>query len=166
MSGCYRPRMVRVARVLLVIAILSLVGASPVAADGCYGWATISPASGAPGTTFVFRTGLGMAGDDTTLRIYRNGQRVKTVVLTANSIQRYAIKTTAADAGRWSAIASNNPECHTPWMHFTVGLPETATAARTIDSAFSLAILALAALVGGWAGLALGGRGKKRTIEG
>ena len=73
---------------LTSIVLLSL--PAPASADHCGADATVSPASGPPGTTFVFRTNLGAPSE---LQVFRNERLVKVVPLDGQAFVRYRIRT-------------------------------------------------------------------------
>ena len=118
-------RLTHVARALSLGTLL-LLAPSPVLADHCGGSATITPALGPPGTTFVFRTNLGAPSD---LNLYRNGALVKSVALTGAGDVRYSIRTGPGDAGSWRARAETrgNADCAAEATFKVVRAPDTST---------------------------------------
>lgn len=121
--------MVRLQRLLSVaafIAVLVLGGPAKVSADHCGAVGSITPASGPPGTTFVFRTNLGAPSD---LRIYRNERLVREVFLAGDADVRYRIRTGPGDAGTWRARAEVRgfPDCIMELTFVVVGAPDTST---------------------------------------
>jgi hypothetical protein len=95
-----------------------------VSADHCGAAATISPASGPPGTTLVFRTNLGSRSD---LRIYKGDRLVREVALDGSGDVRYRIGTAPGDAGVWRARAEvrGRPDCGAEVSFAVVGPPDT-----------------------------------------
>jgi hypothetical protein len=116
----------RLARVLPLAALLVLLVAPPVSADHCGAAATVSPASGPAGTTFVFRTNLGAASD---LRLYRDDRLVKEVFLEGDGFVRYDIETGPGDAGHWRARAEvrTQTDCSAEASFTVLEIPDTAT---------------------------------------
>ncbi len=123
------PRLRLLAQVGAIAATLLValgpVGASIASADSCGSDATITPASGPPGTTFVFRTNLGEPSD---IYVYRNGHLVKTDFDPGNADIRYEV--TANAPGRWRVRAElrSSPQCAAEATFVVVGTPDTATA--------------------------------------
>lgn len=111
---------------LLPLLVVLAVAPSPVLADHCGAGATITPRSGPPGTTFVFRTNLGAPTD---LHLYHDGTLVRSVFLDDSDFVRYAIKTGAGDAGSWRARAEARgfPDCAAEATFTVVGTPDTST---------------------------------------
>jgi len=101
-------------------------GPAKVSADHCGAVGSITPASGPPGTTFVFRTNLGSPSD---LRIYRNERLVREVFLASDADVRYRIRTGAGDAGTWRARAEVRgfPDGITEVSFVVVATPDTST---------------------------------------
>ena len=123
--------MVRFDRLLRVAALTSVVLLSQPAlasADHCGADATVSPASGPPGTTFVFRTNLGAPSE---LQVFRDEQLVKAVPLDGQAFVRYRIRTGPGDTGTWRAHAAvvGRPDCVAEASFSVVGPPDTATVA-------------------------------------
>ena len=107
--------------------LLALVVPASVSADHCGADATISPASGPPGTTFVFQTNLGAPSD---LSLHRNGDFVGKFSLEGNGLVRYAIPTTSGDAGQWRARAEvrGQAECAAEASFVVIATPDTSSA--------------------------------------
>jgi hypothetical protein len=132
------------------MALLVLGVPAVVSADHCGAVGSITPVSGPPGTTFVFRTNLGAPSD---LRIHRNERLVREVYLAGDADVRYRIRTGPGDAGTWRARAEVRgfPDCITELTFVVVGAPDTsirsvgATAAPRIQT--GAALITLAALV-------------------
>lgn len=143
-----RALLAPMAALLLTIAV-----PMSVLADHCGGAATITPASGRPGTTFVFRTNLGAASD---LRVYRNEDLVREVFLEGDGYVRYDIKTAAGDAGSWRARAEvrGQTECAAEVSFIVSGTPETSTSDPPISPTAPAGLVALAAGVAAF-GLAI-----------
>ena len=122
-------RLVRLARAFPLCALL-LLAPSPVLADHCGGGATIAPASGPPGTTFVFEMNLGARSD---LHLYRDGKLVESVFLEDTDDVRYSIRTGPGDAGAWRARAEvrDQTECAAEATFTVVEAPDTSTAPET-----------------------------------
>ena len=123
--------MIRWDRLLAAAALTSIVLLSqpaPASADHCGADATVSPQSGPPGTTFVFRTNLGAPSK---LEVFRNERLVKVVSLDGNGFVRYRIRTGPGDAGTWRAHAAvdGRPDCVAEASFSVVGPPDTAMAA-------------------------------------
>jgi hypothetical protein len=118
-----RPR--RLVLVLSLLAVLALMPA-PVLADHCGADATVTPASGPAGTTFVFSTDLGAPSE---LSLYRDGTLVRSVSLDASGPVRYEIRTGTGDAGSWRARAEvrGSPGCAAEATFTVVGTPDTST---------------------------------------
>jgi hypothetical protein len=126
-----RDLAVRLDRLFRVAALTSIVLVSqpaPASADHCGADATVSPLSGPPGTTFVFRTNLGAPSE---LEVFRNERLVKVVSLEGNGFVRYRIRTGPGDAGTWRAHAAvvGRPDCVAEASFSVVGPPDTATVA-------------------------------------
>jgi hypothetical protein len=85
-------------RPTLMLLFLGVLGLNPasVSADHCGAAATVTPSSGPPGTTFVFRTNLGAPS---MLRLYRDGTLVRSAALDGDGPVRFAIRTGAGDSG-------------------------------------------------------------------
>ena len=114
------------ARAAAALSIAALVFLAPSAAlaDHCGGGASVTPASGPPGTTFVFQAYLGTTSE---LSLYREGKLVRSMVL--HEPERYSIETQAGDAGSWRAraVANGNPDCIAEATFIIVGTPDTST---------------------------------------
>lgn len=121
--------MTRLVRILALVAVLALGLAEPVAADHCGSDATVSPTSGPPGTTFVFRSYLGAPSE---LRVYRNDVLVRQVELPGQGFERYRIRTGPGDAGSWRARAEvvGRPDCAAEATFTVIGAPDTSTDLR------------------------------------
>ncbi|HEX5589688.1 MAG TPA: hypothetical protein VFX65_05310 [Candidatus Limnocylindrales bacterium] len=149
---------------MLPIALLVLWLPGPALADHCGADATISPPTGPPGTTFVFRTNLGAPSD---LRVYRNGRLVRDVYLAGDGFVRYRIRTVAGDTGDWRARAEvrGSPECAAEVSFTVIGPPDTSIRFHdTLGSSrpLTLAIIWAPALAAFVAALALPA-GRRRT---
>lgn len=123
--------MVRCDRLLAVAALTSIVVLSqavPASADHCGADATVSPVSGPPGTTFVFRTNLGAPSQ---LQVFRDERLMKVISLDGHGFVRYRIRTGPGDAGTWRAHAAvvGRPDCVAEASFSVVGPPDTATVA-------------------------------------
>lgn len=118
----------RLLRILALGTLLAVSLAQPATADHCGYDATISPASGPAGTTFVFRTWLGATSD---LRIYRDDVLVREVELRQGA-ERYRIRTGPGDEGHWRARAEvqGRPDCAAEATFTVTGLPDTSTDPR------------------------------------
>jgi hypothetical protein len=117
----------RLVAVLPLLAMLALaVGPAPALADHCGADATVTPASGPAGTTFVFSTDLGAPSD---LSLYREGTLVRSVPLEAVGPVHYEIRTGAGDAGSWRAraVVRGSPACAAEASFTVVGTPDTST---------------------------------------
>lgn len=103
-----------------------LIAPATVFADHCGATATVTPASGPPRTTFVFRTNLGAPSD---LHLYRNGTLVRSVALDGNGFVTYAIRTSAADLGTWRAraVVRGQGGCAAEATFTLIGTPDTST---------------------------------------
>jgi hypothetical protein len=115
--------------ILSFVATVALGIPSAASADHCGAPATISRPWGPPGTTFVFRTNLGAPSD---LFLYQDGRLVRSISLPGDGAIRYAIRTTAADGGRWRAraVVRGSPGCAAE-TSFTVGdAPDTDASAE------------------------------------
>jgi hypothetical protein len=122
---------VRWDRLLAIAALTSIVlltQPAAAAADHCGADATVSPPSGPPGTTFVFRTNLGAPSE---LRVFRNERLVRIVSLDGHGFVRYRISTGPGDAGAWRAHAAvvGRPDCVAEASFNVVAPPDTATVA-------------------------------------
>lgn len=120
-------------RRLATIAVFGLWAASatPVLADHCGATGIIEPATGRPGTTFLFTSNLGTIGD---LYLYKDGMQVRSLVLDGNT---YRIHTRPGDAGAWRVrvVAQRNQLCESAAMFTVLGAPDTATAPIAPSSA-------------------------------
>lgn len=121
-------RWVRLLGIAALTSIVLLSQPAPASADHCGAEATVSPASGPPGTTFVFRTNLGAPSE---LEVFRNERLVKVVPLDGDAFVRYRIRTGPGDAGAWRAHAAvvGRPDCVAEASFSVVGPPDTATVA-------------------------------------
>jgi hypothetical protein len=119
----------RLSRSIAVVALFLIALAFPEAtlADHCGGAATVEPASGSAGTTFVFRTNQGAA---TNIYLYRNGKLVRTDTIAGTGSVSYRIRTQAGDEGRWRvrAAVQGQEECHGDATFRVTAIPDTATA--------------------------------------
>jgi hypothetical protein len=148
----------RLVRVTTIAAVLVLGLASPPAsrADHCGGAATVEPASGPIGTTFVFRTSLGAT---TNLYLYRGGTLVRTDTLAGDGSVTYRVRTGPGDAGRWRirAAVQGGETCYGEARFRVTAIPDTSTApAQPAGAPWPLA--GLAALAGVLLGLFRTGR--------
>lgn len=111
---------------LLPLLVLLAVAPAPVLADHCGAGATITPRSGSPGTTFVFRTNLGAPTD---LHLYLGGTLIRSVFIDDGDAVRYAIKTGPGDAGSWLVRAEVRgfPDCAADASFTVAGTPDTST---------------------------------------
>ena len=160
--------MVRWDRLLAAAALTSIVLLSQPAlasADHCGADATVSPASGPPGTTFVFRTNLGAPSE---LQVFRDERLVKVVSLDDHGFVRYRIRTGPGDAGTWRAHAAvvGRPDCVAEVSFSVVSPPDTATLASTgapLREAGAATLIAVA----GWVAflLVIGRAGERRSIR-
>jgi hypothetical protein len=116
----------RLAWLVGLLGVLSLMAPAGVLADHCGADATITPPSGPAGATLVFETNLGAPSD---LRLYRNGRLIRTVFLTSSDFVRYEILTKAGDAGAWRARAEvrGKPACFAEATFNVLGTPDTST---------------------------------------
>lgn len=146
LEGC-RLRRLRFLTVPAFIALLVLGAPASVAADHCGETGSITPASGPPGTTFVFRTNL---GSPSILRIYRDERLVREVSLAGDADVRYRIRTGPGDGGMWRARAEvrGRPDCYTELSFVVVDPPETSTSALGAAPTSRRSIAALAAVAG------------------
>lgn len=128
---------------LLPLLVALAVAPTPVLADHCGADATITPRSGPPGTTFVFKANLGEPSD---LHLYRDGALVRSVFLDDRDFVRYAIRTGAGDAGSWRARAEarGSPDCAAEATFTVVGTPDTSTEDAPSPAASSWVFVALA----------------------
>jgi hypothetical protein len=131
---------------LPLIALLLIVTAAPAMADHCGAKATVRPASGPPGTVFVFRTNLGAASN---LTLYRDGEAQRTVFLRGDGFVRYDIATGRGDLGSWLARAAvhGHDHCRGEATFTVVGAPDT-SAAPPAPSPIAAVVLLVAGLIG------------------
>lgn len=119
----------RAVRAIAIAGALVLGMAFPrvILADHCGGVATIEPASGPAGTTFVFRTNQGAP---TNLYLYRNGTLVRTDTLAGDGFVSYRIGTDEGDVGRWRVRAEvqGHEECYGQATFRVTRMPDTSTA--------------------------------------
>ena len=134
-------RLVPLAALLLPLAI-----PSAASADHCGADTTITPSSGPPGATFVFRTNLGAPSD---LRVYRNDTLVKQAFLEDDRPVRYDIETAAGDLGNWRARAEvrGRTECAAEGTFTVLGTPDTSTASERSSSPGSWLLIMVASAV-------------------
>jgi hypothetical protein len=130
-----------------------------VSADHCGAAATISPSSGPPGTTFVFRTNLGAPSD---LRLYRNDRLVAEQFLDGEAFVQYDITTESGDEGRWRARAEvrGQPECAAEASFVVLGAPDTSTASTPSTASSTVVPAVVLALLAGF------GLGLRRSPRG
>src|SRR3989304_7413938 len=99
---------------LAAVILLGLSAPTSVIADRCGAGANVTPASGPPGTTFVFSTNLGASSE---LRIYRNEVQVQQAVSEGTGAITYAIQTAPGDSGQWrgpSGVGGGDPRAARP----------------------------------------------------
>lgn len=88
---------------LVAVAVLWSLAPTPIArADRCGGLAAVDPAVGPVGTEFVFTTNLGAPS---TLRLFHDGQPVRTVPLDGDGDVSYTFVSQPGDEGSWVATA-------------------------------------------------------------
>ena len=134
---------------------------APVSADHCGASATVTPSSGPPGTTFVFRTNLGAPS---TLYLYRDDTLVRSVRLRGDGPVRFAIATRAGDSGTWRARAEvrGSPSCAAEASFRVLGAPDTATIPVAWPGDVPWPVLAGAAWLGSVLGLRRSGTASGR----
>jgi len=119
----------RLVRATTIAAVLVLGLACPPAsrADHCGGAATVEPASGPAGTTFVVRTNLGATAN---LYLYRDGTLVRTDTLASDGSVIYRVRTGPGDAGRWRirAAVQGGESCYGEARFLVTAIPDTSTA--------------------------------------
>jgi len=119
---------VRVTRIVVIASLALMVLALPQAgyADHCGGIATVEPASGPPGTTFIFRTNQ---GGPTNVYLYHDGTLVRTDTLEGDGSVTYRIHTEAGDEGPWRvrAAVQGQEGCAGTARFRVTSLPDTAS---------------------------------------
>lgn len=118
----------------LLAALLSVTLAGPAAFAAGTCTLSVSPASGPPGTQFVF-TGSGYT--PTKLTLTKDGAKPKVIDLNLGTQDPFTIKIVAAngDVGRWKAAAQVDGSGCVGTASIHVTLPSTATAPATGDTA-------------------------------
>lgn len=149
------PSKGRMGGVVLALGLLLLATVAPAvqaAASACT--LSVTPASGPPGTQFVFS---GQGYTPTTLTLTRDGKPPRTLPLNLGGADPFTIPFVAADGdvGRWKVVASVEGSSCAGTAAIKVTLPSTSTSTSTLDAAAPPVAANQAPGIAAFAGLAV-----------